>query len=81
MREPLPTLNHLIDPNRREIKPIYDGIPVGTIRSVFISPPEYCACEHPEPEERIYEVYQAKYMACKRCNLDIRKTNGKTERI
>ena len=70
-REPLPTMNHLIDPNREEVKPIYDGIPVGTIRSILITPPEYCNCEVPEPEKRIYGVYQAVYTACKKCNLDV----------
>lgn len=32
-REPLPTMNHLIPKDRQVIKPLYDGIGVGAIRT------------------------------------------------
>lgn len=44
-REPLPTMNHLIPKDRKEIKPLRDGIGVGTIREAGynVEPSRWCA--------------------------------------
>lgn len=51
--EPLPTMNHLIPPDRKVIAPLRDGIPVGTIRTRPAEKREieYCQCETPRIQE------------------------------
>ena len=83
----MPTMNHLIDPNRKVVKPITDGIAVGTIRT---RPEEhqFCACEEPKfdpyPVRRIY-VFDAELertvelKRCVRCGLGRKAVNAEKE--